>query len=253
MNDVDELADYDPDRYDGWPLDRIVTALRASPLSLLKRASWASLIARREWGGLLIAASKLVTTLTEQTQLFRRVLDLNYTNARLHMKLWAFWPRIAKMLHDREESCRRRGAPFVVPGYERCLIMAGISGRMGPAIPVLTPPPPVFREPLPDDVAALTEQVEMLELQNRLEREKTVQLAVELDATKEELDELKIEKTAASPDRRWFSRLTGWVGSKRPRIIPRPQPDRPAEDRGPDRQLPRPHRPAGERLRRGRH
>ena len=75
MNDVDKLADYDPDRYDGWPLDRIVTALRASPLSLLKRASWASLIARREWGGLLIAASKLVTTLSEQTQLFRRMLD----------------------------------------------------------------------------------------------------------------------------------------------------------------------------------
>ena len=49
MNDVDELADYDPDRYDGWALDRILAAFRASPLNLLKLASWASLIARREW------------------------------------------------------------------------------------------------------------------------------------------------------------------------------------------------------------
>jgi site-specific DNA-methyltransferase (adenine-specific) len=165
---------------------------------------------------LLVAASKLVATLTEQAQLFRRVLDLNYTNARLHMKLWAFWPRIAKMLHDREESCRRRGAPFVVPGYERCLIMAGISGRMGPAIPVLTPPPPVFREPLPDDVAALTEQVEMLELQNRVEREKSTRLIVELDEAKEELDELKTERAEATPPRRWISRFTGWVSAKLP-------------------------------------
>ena len=51
-------------------------ALRGATLNLLKRASWTSLIARREWGGLLVAASKLVTTLSEQTQLFRRILDL---------------------------------------------------------------------------------------------------------------------------------------------------------------------------------
>ena len=87
-------------------------------------------------------------------------------------------------------------------------------------------------------MAALTEQVEMLELQNRLEREKSVQLAVELDATKEELDELKIEKTAASPDRRWFSRLTGWVGTSchADRAPSRSRIDH--RDRGPDRQLP---------------
>ena len=36
---------------------------------------------RREWGGLLVAASKLVTTFAEQTQLFRRILDLNYSDA----------------------------------------------------------------------------------------------------------------------------------------------------------------------------
>ena len=220
MNDLAEyeLADYDPSRYDGWPLDRILASLRGSPLNLLKRASWSSLIARREWGGLLVAASKLITTLSEQRQLFRRVLDLNYNNARLHMKLWVFWPRVAKMLQDREESCRRRGAPFVVPGYESCLLMAGVSGKMGPAIPSLAPPPLVTREPLPEDVAALTERVEMLELQNRLEREKTVRLAVELDEAKEELDELKTERTAANPTQGWFSRLTGWVGGKLPRV-----------------------------------
>ena len=118
MNDLleYELADYDPSRYDGWPLDRIIATRRGSTLNLLKRASWSSLLARREWGGLLVAASKLVTTLSEQTQLFRQVVDLNYANARMHMKLWVFWPRVVKMLQAREEACRRRGAPFVMPG-----------------------------------------------------------------------------------------------------------------------------------------
>ena len=226
MNDLAEydLADYDARRYDGWPLDRIITTLRGSTLNLLKRASWSSLIARREWGGLLVAASKLVTTLSEQTQLFRRVVDLNYANARMHMKLWVFWPRVAKMLQDREQSCRNRAVPFVLPGYQRCLMMAGISGRMGPAIPVATSPPPVFREPLPTDVAALTERVEMLELQNRLEREKIVRLSVALDETKEELDDLRTERTEVAP-RPWLSRLGGWVGAKLPSII-RPAPER---------------------------
>ena len=51
--------------------------------------------------------------------------------------------------------------------------MAGIIGKLGPAIPVDPSPPPVLREPLPTDIAALTARVEMLELQNRLEREKS--------------------------------------------------------------------------------
>jgi DNA methylase len=168
---------------------------------------------------LLVAASKLATTLSEQTQLFRRVLDLDYSIARRHMKLWVFWPRIAKMLRDREESCRRRGVPFVVPGYLRCLMMAGVSGRTGPAIPVLTSPPPVMRKPLPAEVAALIERVEELELQNRLEREKTVRLTVELDETKEELHELQAEQ----PERAkagWLRNLTGWMGAKWPRRAP---------------------------------
>ena len=55
-----------------------------------------------------------------------------------------------------------RGVPFVVPGYRRCLEMAGVSGRMGPAIPCDPPPPPVEREPL-TEVEALMERVEELE------------------------------------------------------------------------------------------
>ena len=113
-----ELHVYDTGRYDGWTLQDVIAGLRGATLHQLKRGSLASLIARREWGGMLVAASKLVTTVAEQTQLFRRVVDLAYTDARLHMKLWVFWPRIAKMLQDREESCRRRGVPFIVPGYQ---------------------------------------------------------------------------------------------------------------------------------------
>ena len=118
MNDIaHELRVYDTGRYDGWTLDDIIAALRGATLQQLKRGTLGSLIARREWGGLLVAASKLVTTATEQTHLFRRVVNLAYPDARLHMKLWVYWPRVAKMLRDREESCRERGVPFIVPGY----------------------------------------------------------------------------------------------------------------------------------------
>ena len=61
MNDISELTEYDPARYDGWTLDDITGSLRGASLNLLKRGSSASLIARREWGGMLVAASKLVT------------------------------------------------------------------------------------------------------------------------------------------------------------------------------------------------
>jgi DNA modification methylase len=229
MNDISELTEYDPGRYDSWTLDDIITGLRGATLNLLKRASWASLVARREWGGMLVAASKLVTTVVEQTQLFRRILDLAYNAARMHMKLWVFWPRVAEMLQDRKESCRRRGVPFVVPGYKSCLMMAGISGRMGPPIPIDPSPPLVFGEPLPTDIAALTERVEMLELQNRLEREKSTRLIVELDEAKEELDELRTEKTETAPESGWLHKLTGWGGPKLPRIAQRSKPDRQSE------------------------
>ena len=44
-------------------------------------------------------------------------------------------------------------------------------------------------------MAALRARVERLELQNRLEREKSTLLTVELDETKEELAELKARAT----------------------------------------------------------
>ena len=97
-----------------------------------------------------------------------------------------------------------------------------------PAIPDLTPPPPVFREPLPTDVAALTERVEMLEAQNRLEREKSTLLTVELDETREELAELKAEEP--KPKTGWLRSLGGWFGAKEPPRKPALiKPDRPPE------------------------
>jgi hypothetical protein len=231
MNDIvggHDLHVYDASRYDGWTLENIITGLRGATLPQLKRGSLTSLLARREWGGLLVAASRLVITLAEQTSLFRRVVDLAYPDARLHMKLWIFWPRVVKVLQDHEESCRKRGVPFIVPGYRRCLRMAGVIGKLGPAIPVDPSPPLITGEPLPTDVVALRARVERLELQNRLEREKSTLLTVELDETKEELAELKAEQP--KPNAGSLRSLGGWFGAKepprRPALI---KPDRPAQ------------------------
>ena len=234
MNDFSassQAEGYDSCRYDDWTLDRISVTLRGSTLSLLKRGSLQTLIARREWGGLLVAASKLIATLSDQKQFFQRVLDLNYPDARRHMMLWVFWPRIEKMLEDREGSCRKRSVPFVVPGYRRCLSLAGITGRMGPAVPFDPPPPPAEREPLSTDVTVLHEQIETLELQNRMEREKSIKMAVELDMANEELAELKSEVERINPDKKgWISSFTGWIGAKLQTNINKfVKPDRPSE------------------------
>ena len=113
MNDIAGTHEhgYDARRYDSWTLDDIIPALRGATLHHLKRGSLTSLIARREWGGLLVAACKLVTTLTEQTNLFRQVVNLAYPDARLHMKVWIFWPRVVKVLQDHAESCHKRDVP----------------------------------------------------------------------------------------------------------------------------------------------
>ena len=227
MNDIartHELPVYATGRYDGWTLDDIIAALRGATLQQLKRGTLGSLIARREWGGLLVAASKLVTTFAEQTHLFRRVVNLAYPDARLHMKLWVFWPRVVKVLQDHEESCRKRCVPFIVPGYKRCLRMAGVIGKLGPAIPLDPSPPLIAGEPLPSDVTALRARVERLELQNRLEREKSTLLTVELDETKDELAELRHEN---KPPASLFRAVAGWFGAKMPRLVsPPPQPER---------------------------
>jgi site-specific DNA-methyltransferase (adenine-specific) len=219
VRQMNDFAEYNTGYYDGWPLDKIIETLKGVPLNLLKRGSLAVLVARREWGGLLVAASKLLLTASEQTELFRQVLDLDYSDARRHMKLWVFWPRVEQMLEDREDACRKRGVPFIVPGYRRCLRMAGITGKMGPTERYEPPPPPLGRPPLPTDVAALTERVETLELQNRLERQKSVNLTVELDIAKEELDELKAKDPAPKC---WFRGMAGWLGGKLTRQIEKP-------------------------------
>jgi site-specific DNA-methyltransferase (adenine-specific) len=142
------------------------------------------------------------------------------------MKLWVFWPRVEKMLLDCAESCCKRGVPFIVPGYRRCLEMAGISGRMAPAIPCVPPPPPVERRPLPADVAALIERVEGLEQQNRLERARSVRLTVELDETKDELAEFKTDQTVTKPRRGLMRNLAGRFGFKLPHeVAPPPRPE----------------------------
>ena len=190
VSDSDRILAYDANRYAGLSLDQIVAALRGATLSLLKRGTLSALIARREWGGQLVAATKLLNSYREQVSLFRHILDLDYSEARRHMKVWACWPRIAKMLRDREESCHRRGVPFIVPGYRRCLAMAGITNRSGPATRHGPPAPPLEREPLPQDVERLTEMVETLEQQNRMEREAKVRLTVQLDLARDEIVEL---------------------------------------------------------------
>ena len=119
-----------------------------------------------------------------------RIVNLDYSEARRHMKLWVHWPQIARMLADRDDACRRRNLPFVVPGYRKCLELAGIVGRPEPAYE--RPPPPVEPDPLPSDIATLTQMVEALEQKNRLERAVNARLLVELDLAKDEIRELSV-------------------------------------------------------------
>ena len=102
----------------------------ARPLRLLKKATWKSLIARRDLGGLLVAASKLATSVQEQTQLFRQVLDFAYNAARLHMKLWVYWPRIAKMLQDRAGSLPQARRTVHHTGLFSMPAHGGFAGKM---------------------------------------------------------------------------------------------------------------------------
>src|ERR1700761_1962070 len=109
----DRSIPYDANRYANFTLEQIISAARGTALELLKRGAKVTLIARRELGGLLAAASSWITARTTQAELFRRLANLEYSEARRHIKLWVFWPRVEKMLSDREETCLRRGVPFV--------------------------------------------------------------------------------------------------------------------------------------------
>ena len=50
-------------------------------LQLLKRGTMSALSLGVNWADMLVAAGKLVTTFAEQTRLFRRILDLDYSDA----------------------------------------------------------------------------------------------------------------------------------------------------------------------------
>ena len=154
---------YDVGRYDGWTLEQIIAELRGSTLNFLKRGTLQSLIARREWGGLLVAAAKLVTTAAEQTQLFRRVLDLDLADSRRHMKLWLFWPRVAKMFRRPRGLLRQTQRPVHRAGVSSAASNSPASRAGWDRRSRLIRHRHVIREPLPSDVAALMERVEELE------------------------------------------------------------------------------------------
>jgi len=188
ISQLDAIQRYDPVRYDGWNLEQIEASLGGFPVALLKRATLRSLVARREIGGLFVAACVQTNSRQEQETLFRRLMDLSYPDARRHMKLWSFWYRIEDMLRDREQSCRRRAAQFIVPGYRSCLQLAGLEGRSEPP-PYKAPPPPIEQGLLPDDVDGLKKLIECLQRENRLEREARTHLQVKLDLAQDEIRE----------------------------------------------------------------
>jgi hypothetical protein len=195
-------------------------------LVLLKRATLRALVARKELGGLFVAACAQVNSREEQEALFRRHLDVNYPDGRRHMRLWTFWNRIEAMLRDRERSCARRGIRFIVPGYRRCLQLAGLEGKSEPP-PYEVPRPLVEADPLPDDVAALTAMVKELEKKNRLERAEKARLLVELDLMRDELRDRAFHD-ADEQTKGIMGTFTGWLKRRR-RPLPAPSPERQPE------------------------
>ena len=118
-------------------------------------------------------------------------------DARLHMKLWIHWPRVEKMLSiARIQSQAWRAVRRA--GLSSRLELAGICGRMGPAIPCDPSPPPVEREPLPADVAALR-HVSRSWNAKPLGARKSVQLTKELDIAKDELAEFRPSEPLRPP------------------------------------------------------
>ena len=76
---------------------------------------------------------------------------------------------------------------------------------------------------MPTDLAALTERVKELEQQNRLEREKIAPPGVELDETKDELDELKHEKGGQAMANCFTDGQLGGGQNRRPQSPPEPE------------------------------
>lgn len=231
-SDTYELTSYDPRRYESLSLGQLLDAMRGTTLTQLKRGTTAVLIARREWGGMLVAISKLVTSHFEQIELFRHVVDLDYADARRHMKLWIHWDRIAKMLSEREESYRKRGIPFIIPGYRRCLMLAGLVTKRD--APEYEKPPALPERPeLPQAAEELVKVVTDLEQQNRLERAENARLRVELDLAHDEIRDLAFnarrgnipaEGLGADLIIKGFDKIAGWLRRKPvlPAVLDRP-------------------------------
>jgi site-specific DNA-methyltransferase (adenine-specific) len=220
----DRIVPFLADRYAELDLDQIIASIRGTALVLLKRGTAATLIARRELGGLLFAACKKITSRSAQVDLFRNA-NLEYSDARRHIKLWVYWLRIEQMLIGRESSCRRRGVPFTTPGLRRCLKLAGITRT--PAAPPHDPPPaPLAAEPLPDDPSVLKAMVADLQQKNRAERADKAHLLVELDLARDELRERAFD----DPDEQTqgiIGKFTGWLRRHRP--LPAPRSERPVD------------------------
>jgi site-specific DNA-methyltransferase (adenine-specific) len=219
----DRTVPFRIDRYAGLDLDQIIASIRGTALVLLKRGTAATLLARRELGGLLFAACKKITSRPAQVDLFRNA-NLEYSEARRHIKLWVDWLRVERMLCERQANCLRRGVPFVTPGLRQCLKMAGITRPAAP--PYDSPPAPVGPEPLPDDVDALKAIVEDLQQKNRVERADKAHLLVELDLARDELRERDFHD-ADEQTKGIIGKFTGWL--RRRRALPAPQSERPAE------------------------
>jgi hypothetical protein len=217
ISELDALQPHDPNRYNGWDLSQVREGLNGYPTVMLKRATLGSLVARKEVGGLFVAACAQINSRQEQENLFRQHLDINYSDGRRHMKLWLFWSRIEEMLRDRERSCKRRGAPFVVPGYRRCLELAGLEGRSEPP-PYEAPPLPVGAEPLPDDLEGLRKLVQSLRQENRLEREAKTRLQVKFDMAQDQIRALDSNAQRDAGRSRGMCRSKGWLRRTLPMI-----------------------------------
>jgi site-specific DNA-methyltransferase (adenine-specific) len=219
----ESFPDYDARRYDDLNLPEIVDGLRGTAMQLLKRGTLAVLIARREFGGLLVAASKKITEYRNQVDLFRRV-GVDYSDARRMMKIWVHWGRIEQMLRDREQSAQHRGIPYITPGYRRCLKMAGITRTSARCCG--KPPAPIVPEPLPGDVERLQTIVKDLRRENRLEREISVGLRVDLYLARDELSGLAFNHGQPLPvddhTAAIISQSNSWL-TRRPPALPLPE------------------------------
>ena len=214
-------------RYDGWSLDKIIPVIGGHTLTLLRRGTWGALIARREWGGLLVAATKLVSSYQEQVNLFRRIARPGLRRSPTSHE------GMGLLGTHRPDAARPRG---ILPQTRRAVRRSGLSPlpgvdrhRHSADPPYEPPPPPPQPPPLPDDVAALTAIIKDLEQKNRLERADKARLLVELDLARDELREVAFNREDEQT-KGIMGKFTGWLRRRRP--LPAPRPERLVHGRG---------------------